>query len=398
MTSSLPRFTAAAAAACVLAVASTAGAQSIDREALVTITDRENGDLRSEVLLPCGQAYVELFQRRSGVQVTALDITSSERAVSGGYCTYSAVTTGFSPGQPVETRFYSYLPGAPGVFTPGPGETTWRTYAYGRNPIGARPGNVQPGDLHVVDLGDGQARFDLYAPSGQHYAEVFARRDGVQDVAGDVTGTETPLGGGMSRYERVHDAYADGAAIEYRAYHFLPSTAGVFAPGPSPGAWKSYTYGDIAGVMFDRWQLAPGPDLDVDVYYGHATSHIVPAHTGWYLNRAAVPPLTVPTNGFATTRVAEVYVRRCDTAAWERLSELPAYDYPSATDATEDGLYQFAPTPTWSVLPGTRVNPQYECGGHKITIPTFIGPQTLTTGAKIHYAYVVVRVNDWHGH
>src|SRR5262245_18638361 len=72
-----------------------AAAQLLNRSALISSTDYENGSLRSEVLLPCNQAYVEIFQKKNGVQVTAKDITASAQAVSGGYCVYSHVSSGF---------------------------------------------------------------------------------------------------------------------------------------------------------------------------------------------------------------------------------------------------------------------------------------------------------------
>jgi hypothetical protein len=35
------------------------------------------------------------------------------------------------------------------------------------------------------------------------------------------------------------------------------------------------------------------------------------------------------------------------------------------------------------------MSPTFECGGHDITIPTLIGPQTLRTGGTVTFAYVL---------
>ena len=369
-----------------------AHAQVLDRAGLVTLTDYQNGSLRSEVLLPCGQAYVEVFQRNAGVQVTAQDITASEAPVAGGYCTYSAVTAGFSPYTLSETRFYSYRPGEGGVFTPGPDEDTWRPYTYGMNPIGATPNAVQPGGLLVAELPDGGARFDLYAPSGQAYVEIFGRQNGLQNVAGGVTATETAIGNGFSRYSRAFDGYAEGDLIDVRAYNYLPGTSGVFFPGPSAATWIEHTYGadgETFATTDTMYDLAAQTGSDIDVYFGHATSHIVRYSFGWYLDRARLPSLTVPLRDANSAALLGVYVRTCDSGEWVPIDDLASFKSSSATEAVSAGLYQYRPVSYPSQLPGTRVDPTYECGGRSITIPTYIGPQTLTTEAKVHYAYVV---------
>ena len=42
-----------------------------------------------------------------------------------------------------------------------------------------------------------------------------------------------------------------------------------------------------------------------------------------------------------------------------------------------------------SQLPGTRMTPDYECGGNDVTISTLIGPQTLRTNGAVTFAYVL---------
>jgi hypothetical protein len=40
-------------------------------------------------------------------------------------------------------------------------------------------------------------------------------------------------------------------------------------------------------------------------------------------------------------------------------------------------------------IKGTMVDPKYAESGHFVTIPTFIGPQTLLTDATVTFAYLL---------
>ena len=82
--------------------------------------------------LPSGQQYVEVFVRQNGIQNIATNIVSNATVHADGSTTYSLTRPGYSIGDSVEYRFYSYLPKSPGVFTPGPIEQRWQTYVYGR--------------------------------------------------------------------------------------------------------------------------------------------------------------------------------------------------------------------------------------------------------------------------
>jgi hypothetical protein len=89
----------------------------------------ESGTLTFQVTLPGGQQYVELFSRQNGEQNLATNIVGSGVANADGTTTYSFSRSGYAASDVVEYRFYSYAPGAPGVFTPGPAEQVWYTFA-----------------------------------------------------------------------------------------------------------------------------------------------------------------------------------------------------------------------------------------------------------------------------
>lgn len=83
------------------------------------------GQIKFQVTLPSGQQYVEVFSRQNGLQNVAQNIVANGHARGDGYTTYSLTRGGYAEGDYIEYRFYSYLPNAPGVFTPGPQEFVW---------------------------------------------------------------------------------------------------------------------------------------------------------------------------------------------------------------------------------------------------------------------------------
>lgn len=96
------------------------------------MAELQEGRARFEVVLPSGQAYVEVFIRQNGIQNTAQAIQGSELPLADkpGYSLYSFERGGFHAGDHIEYRFYSYLPNSPGVFTPGVQEFVWLTHTY----------------------------------------------------------------------------------------------------------------------------------------------------------------------------------------------------------------------------------------------------------------------------
>jgi hypothetical protein len=87
-----------------------------------------SGTIKFQVTLPSGQAYVEVFSRQNGIQNVANNIVGSASDNGDGTSTYSFERSGYLASDHVEYRFYSYLPNAPGLFTPGPAEQVWLTH------------------------------------------------------------------------------------------------------------------------------------------------------------------------------------------------------------------------------------------------------------------------------
>jgi hypothetical protein len=97
---------------------------------VATLCDLGGGQVKFLVTLELGEQYVELFVRQNGIQNVALDITRTAHVHYNGWATYAATLAGYQDGDHLEYRFYSYLPGKPGVFTPGPRENVWLTHDY----------------------------------------------------------------------------------------------------------------------------------------------------------------------------------------------------------------------------------------------------------------------------
>ena len=91
------------------------------------VCDLGGGQLEYRVTLPSGERYVELFVRQNGIQNLAQAIAGFGVDHGDGSTTYVLARGGYAPSDVVEYRFYSYLPAAPGVFTPGPSEPVWYT-------------------------------------------------------------------------------------------------------------------------------------------------------------------------------------------------------------------------------------------------------------------------------
>jgi hypothetical protein len=106
----------------------------------------------------------------------------------------------------------------------------------------------------VCDLGDGQLRFSVTLPSGQQYVEVFARQNGLQNVATNIVANKSVHANGTTTYSLVRGGYALGDVVEYRFYSYLPQSPGRFTPGPAEMVWQSYT------LCEDEEQPQPGPE------------------------------------------------------------------------------------------------------------------------------------------
>ncbi len=122
----------------------------------------------------------------------------------------------------------------------------------------------------LCDLGDGQLRFLVTLPSNQKYVEVFARQNGIQNVAVDITKTAHVQFDGTTTYSFSRTGYRDGDHVEYRFYSYLPNSPGVFTPGPQEQVWVGYDYRAVKTLELDVTKdasliyasLGTGPSAD----------------------------------------------------------------------------------------------------------------------------------------
>jgi hypothetical protein len=105
----------------------------------------------------------------------------------------------------------------------------------------------------VCDLGDGGLRFLVTLPTHQQYVEVFARQNGIQNAAVNITQSAHVHFDGSTTYSYARGGYQEGDQVQYRFYSYLPASPGVFTPGPQEQVWVSYSY-----------DAAPAP-LELDV-------------------------------------------------------------------------------------------------------------------------------------
>ena len=245
----------------------------------------------------------------------------------------------------------------------------------------------------ATDLGDGTLEYAIVLPSGQAFVQLFVRQNGIQNIALDITHLATDLGDGTTRYAlTINDYYKVGEILEYRFYHYLPNSPGLFTPGPIENEWRWIRYGQPR-VSFggDSYFVGPytmgsGGSIDTEIYTTYGTSNIEPVATGWQLDRAAATPFAAPLLGPSATMLA-VYVAACDGSGWVRIDGTP-FAVAAPTESSNAGEYDWSGTFD-AQLPGQTIDGPYECGGYDTIVDTLIGPQTLRTAAAVTFAYVV---------
>lgn len=90
---------------------------------------------------------------------------------------------------------------------------------------------------NVCNLGGGQLKLQVTLPSGQQYVEVFARQNGVQNVAVAIQSSAQNNGNGTTTYSLTRAGYAASDKVEYRFYSYKSASPGVFTPGPAEQVW-----------------------------------------------------------------------------------------------------------------------------------------------------------------
>lgn len=88
-------------------------------------TNIGNGTIEFEVTFSTPQQYVEIFACHNGIQNVAQNIVNNVVYNNDGTATYKLTRSGYSQGDIVEYRFFSYSENIQRVFTPGPVENSW---------------------------------------------------------------------------------------------------------------------------------------------------------------------------------------------------------------------------------------------------------------------------------
>jgi hypothetical protein len=182
----------------------------------------------------------------------------------------------------------------------------------------------------LCNVGGGELTFQVTLPSGQQYVEVFARQNGVQNVATAIQASGVDHGDGTTTYALTRGGYTAGDDVQYRFYSYRPASAGVFTPGPVEAAWYTPVSSSTvtvpvakdAAVISSSYGTGPVPNRNfgaaatVDIGEYHLVSEglfgyslaSVGAVTGAEL---VIPPATVPGASNVTLRLNVV------TSAWD---------------------------------------------------------------------------------
>jgi len=359
------------------------------------IRDLGNGQVAFEAKLPSGQQFVQVFARQNGQQNVAEAITASAQTNGDGTATYTYVRSGYLKGDKIEYRFYSYLPGQSGVFTPGASEFNWSNYQYGQ---------TNPGKL--TNLGDGKVRFEVTLPSNQQYVEIFSRKNGIQNLAVNIAGNEKNNGDGTSTYNIDRIGYALGDLIEYRFYSYANGQAPIFTPATTTTGWYKETLSQIQlfltedgnyqlGSQTNQWQ----EESFIKVFHQKGSSTAVPAQTGWFLSRGTPVDLSTSiVNDFTYGKLKGLYIKPCHSDIWVNIQNTVFADMPNArTELINPGIdYSVDITTNYSMLPGTHPTVEFDCGGNLIPISTRIGAINVRTNTQVEFAYVVEFTNSQH--
>ena len=249
----------------------------------------------------------------------------------------------------------------------------------------------------ATDVGAGTVKYSVTLPSGQHFVEVFARKNGVQNTAHDITASGLANGDGTTTYSYAKTGYQAGDKIDYRFYSYVGPA--VFTPGPTQTVWVSFTYGgattfktSAGNYLLANQKDASGRTFSYQVETSVGTTFVTPYSTGWFMTKAS-PTGTEIAVEFVEADLAGTFVKKAGSDVYDPVSAYDTYTIgtfhgPDYLDITvEDDTAEY---------PGQRIDSAHAEGGRSITIPTFIGPQTLTTDAKVTFAYLI-KQKSWSG-
>ena len=249
----------------------------------------------------------------------------------------------------------------------------------------------------ATDLGAGTVRFSVILPAGQHYVEIFARKNGVQNVSHKIVSSGVANGNGTTTYSLDKSGYKAGDNIEYRFYSYIGPA--VFTPGPAQNVWVSYKYGapitfktSTGNYLLGDQKDASGRTFSYQIEPSVGTTYVTPFSTGWILTKAS--PASVQVEANVEAELVGTFVKKAGSDVYD-----PAALYDSnftVTGTSLQYLLDIDVDPDTAVYPGTMVDTHYAEGGRFVTLQTFIGPQTLLTDAKVTFAHLV-KQKTWSG-
>lgn len=218
---------------------------SVSAQSCKYIQQLPSGDVKFSLTTTTARAYVEVFATKNGGQNLATNIVGSQVLNLDGTFTYSYVmpATTYVTGNVIQVRFYSYVAGGPGIFTPGPSEGVWSDpFTYNQTVCQVVPPPTPSGCTDMIQqLSNGDIKFYITFPVQKAYVEVFSTKNGQQNVASNIVTSQINNPDGTFSYFYIAPAslYASGDVIYVRFYSYAPAGSGVFTPGPTSDVWSA---------------------------------------------------------------------------------------------------------------------------------------------------------------
>ena len=267
--------------------------------------------------------------------------------------------------------------------------------------VGENVAQSSEGQLTVgysaTDLGAGSVKYAVTLPSGQHYVELFARKNGVQHTAHEITSSGTVNADGTTTYSYVKSGYKAGDAIEYRFYSYVGRA--VFTPGPAQSVWVSFTYGgaslfrtSVGDFLLADQKDAIGRSFSYQIETSTGPTQITPFGTGWFVTRASPSSAEVEVSSIEANLIG-TFVKRAGSDVYDPVAK---YDSYAISDLHEPRWLDITVDPDISAYPGEHIDRTYAEGGHFVTVPSLIGPQSVYTDATVSFAFLI-KQQTWSG-
>jgi hypothetical protein len=227
-----------------------------------------DGSVLFSVKFAAAQQFVQVFAKKNGVQTIAQAMPGVRQSDGTYVYRFAPPASTYKTGDKIAARFYSYAPGQPGVFTPGPQDTVWLPdFTYGSTtctePLACGASTTNPPYLQKLANGSLQASVTL--PSGQKFVQAFVQQNGVQNASPTITSSAVAVGNGTYRYSYTIPATSlhVNDQILVRFYSYTATGPQVFTPGPIDNVWAPlFIYGvtdrdgDTDGVT-DCYDVCP---------------------------------------------------------------------------------------------------------------------------------------------